>query len=376
MITRIQFTQLKENIATNKLVLLTGPRCVGKRTAVQHALSDLSDSAVEFVASNKKVKKLFEIVNVKNLRINFNGSKFVVIHEAQYLENLQDMIELVLSGEIDSTLILCCSYEPMIDDVLREVLQMQGLELTLLPTTFYELAQRNSLPEEEKLLEQRLIYGNYPAVTEDLENAELTLREMVQEVIFTNLGVSDRINKGDKLVRMLQIISFNIGEPISYNEIAEKCGLDNETVERYIDLLVRSFILLRIPTYYNGHRYELKKTHVIYFVDNGLRNVLISNFNPMFLRNDIDQLWRNWLISERVKWNRLNGKKAEYKFWRTHTRQSMDFIEIEGQKIAAYKSSWEKKKKVKFPAAFTEAYPTISTHTLNRSTYWGFLTKK
>ncbi len=376
MISRIQYAQLKENIATNKLVLLTGPRRVGKRTAVQRALSDLSVSAVEFDASNKKVKKLFEIVNVKNLTINFNGSKFVVIHEAQYLENLQDMIELVLSGEINSTLILCCSYEPMIDEVLREVLQIQGLELTLLPTTFYELAQKNSLPEEEKLLEQRLIYGNYPAVTEDIENAELTLREMVQEVIFTNLGVSDRINKGDKLVRMLQIISFNIGEPISYNEIAEKCGLDNETVERYVDLLVRSFILLRIPTYYNGHRYELKKTHVIYFVDNGLRNVLISNFNPMFLRNDIDQLWRNWLISERIKWNRLNGKTAEYKFWRTHTRQSMDFIEIDGQKIAAYKSSWEKKKKVKFPAAFTEAYPTISTHTLNRSTYWGFLTKK
>jgi predicted AAA+ superfamily ATPase len=376
MITRIQFTQLKENIASNKLVLLTGPRQVGKRTAVQQALSDLSQVAVEFDASNKKVKKLFEIVNVKNLTINFNGSKFVVIHEAQYLENLQDMIELVLSGEINSTLILCCSYEPMIDEVLREVLQMQGLELTLLPTTFYELAQKNSLPEEEKLLEQRLIYGNYPAVTEDLENAELSLREMVQEVIFTNLGVSDRINKGDKLVRMLQIISFNIGEPISYNEIAEKCGLDNETVERYVDLLVRSFILLRIPTYYNGHRYELKKTHVIYFVDNGIRNVLISNFNPMFLRNDIDQLWRNWLISERIKWNRLNGKTAEYKFWRTHTRQSMDFIEIDGQKMAAYKSSWEKKKKVKFPAAFTEAYPTISTHTLNRSTYWGFLTKK
>jgi hypothetical protein len=376
MITRIQFTQLKENIASNKLVLLTGPRQVGKRTAVQQALSDLSQVAVEFDASNKKVKKLFEIVNVKNLTINFNGSKFVVIHEAQYLENLQDMIELVLSGEINSTLILCCSYEPMIDEVLREVLQMQGLELTLLPTTFYELAQKNSLPEEEKLLEQRLIYGNYPAVTEDLENAELSLREMVQEVIFTNLGVSDRINKGDKLVRMLQIISFNIGEPISYNEIAEKCGLDNETVERYVDLLVRSFILLRIPTYYNGHRYELKKTHVIYFVDNGIRNVLISNFNPMFLRNDIDQLWRNWLISERIKWNRLNGKTAEYKFWRTHTRQSMDFIEIDRQKIAAYKSSWEKKKKVKFPAAFTEAYPSISTHTLNRSTYWGFLTKK
>jgi predicted AAA+ superfamily ATPase len=376
MITRIQFTRLKESIAQNRIVLVNGPRRVGKATLVQHALEELNLTSVQFDASNKKTKKQFEEISVKILTDLFAGHRYVVIHEAQYLEKLQDMIEILLSGEINATLVLCCSYEPLIDDILREVLQLQGLEITLLPTTFYELAQKNSLPEEEKLLEQRLIYGNYPEITEDLEHAELTLREMVQEVIFTNLGVNDRINKGDKLLRMLQIIAFNIGEPISYNEIGEKCELDNETVERYVDLLERSFLLIRIPCFYNGHRYELKKSHVIYFVDNGIRNVLISNFNPLFLRNDIDQLWRNWLIAERIKWNRLNGKEVEYRFWRTHTRQTMDFLEITSEKIAGYKTSWEKKKKIKFPASFIEAYPTVSTHTLNRSTYWGFLTKK
>lgn len=376
MIKRIQFAKLKENIAHNKIILLTGPRRVGKRTAVQISLNELNISAIEFDASNKKTKKQFEEINATTLNEKFQGQQFVIIHEAQYLEKLQDMIEILLSGEIDATLILCCSYEPLIDEVLREVLQLQGLEINILPTSFYELAQKNALPEEEKLLEKRIIYGNYPEVTEDLEHAELTLREMVQEVIFTNLGVTDRINKGDKLMRMLQIIAFNIGEPISYNEIGEKCDLDNETVERYVDLLEKSFILIRIPSFYNGQRYELKKSHVIYFVDNGIRNVLISNFNPLFLRNDIDQLWRNWLISERIKWNKLNGRSATYKFWRTHTRQTMDFLEIQADKISAYKTSWEKKKKIKFPASFIEAYPTISTHTLNRSTYWGFLTKK
>lgn len=376
MIQRIQFVQLKENIAQNKIVLLTGPRRVGKRTAVNIALNELGEIAREFNAADKKIKKQFEEISTKKLIDSFQGSRFVVIHEAQYLEKLQEIIEILLSGEINATLILCCSYEPMMDELLREVLQLQGLEMTLLPTSFYELAQKNSLPEEEKLVEQRLIYGNYPEVTEDLAHAELTLREMVQEVIFTNLGVTDRINKGDKLMRMLQIIAFNIGEPISYNEIGEKCDLDNETVERYINLLEKSFLLIRLPSFFNGHRYELKKSHVFYFVDNGIRNVLISNFNPLFLRNDIDQLWRNWLISERIKWNKLNGKIAEYHFWRTHTRQTMDFLESQNGKIAAYKSSWEKKKKIKFPASFIEAYPTISTHTLNRSTYWGFLTKK
>lgn len=376
MINRIQFPQLKENIAQNKIVLLTGPRRVGKRTAVNFALNELGENALEFNAADKKIKKQFEEISKKKLIDSFQGSRFVVIHEAQYLEKLQEIIEVLLSGEINATLILCCSYEPVIDELLREVLQLQGLEMTLLPTSFYELAQKNSLPEEEKNLEKRLIYGNYPEVTEDIEHAELTLREMVQEVIFTNLGVTDRINKGDKLMRMLQIIAFNIGEPISYNEIGEKCDLDNETVERYINLLEKSFLLIRLPSFYNGHRYELKKSHVFYFVDNGIRNVLISNFNPLFLRNDIDQLWRNWLISERIKWNKLNGKKAEYHFWRTHTRQTMDFLESQNGKTAAYKTSWEKKKKIKFPASFIEAYPTISTHTLNRSTYWGFLTKK
>ncbi len=376
MIKRLQFTQLTKNISQSKIVLVTGPRRVGKRTAVTFALQEIGEVALEFNASNKKVKKQFESVTLETIQAAFQGSRFVVIHEAQYLEKLQEMIELLLSGAIETTLILCCSYEPAMDELLREVLQLQGLETTLLPTTFYELAQKNTLPEEEKLLEQRLIYGNYPEVTEDVEHAELVLREMVQEVIFTNLGVTDRINKGDKLRRMLQIIAFNIGEPISYNEIGEKCDLDNETVERYVDLLEKSFILIRMPSFYNEHRYELKKSHVIYFVDNGIRNVLISNFNPLFLRNDIDQLWRNWLISERIKWNKLNGKQADYRFWRTHTRQTMDFLEIQDGKIAGYKTAWEKKKKLKFPMSFTEAYPEISTHTLNRSTYWGFLTKK
>ena len=111
-------------------------------------------------------------------------------------------------------------------------------------------------------------------------------------------------------------------------------------------------------------------------MDNGIRNVLINNFNPMTLRNDWDQIWRNWLISERIKWNQLNNKEVEYYFWKTHTKQIMDYLEIANGSVSAYKTSWEKRKKMKFPASFSEAYPFSKTHALNRSTYWGFLTKK
>ena len=376
MISRLLFPQFKSNLASNKVLLLSGPRHVGKQTIVLKAIEELQVNCIEFNAADKKIVKLFEEPSAQVLNELFNATPFVIIYEAQYVLKLQDIIELVLSGEINSTLVLCCSYQPVMDEVLREVLQLQGLELNLLPPSFYELAQHFSLPEEEKNLEHRLIFGNYPEVVMNLSEAENTLVNLLQEVIFTNLGVTDRINKSDKLFKALQTIAFNIGEPLSYNEIGEKCGIDNETVERYVDLLERSDILLRIPTYFNEHRYELKKSHVFYFVDNGIRNALIRNFNPIDLRNDVDQLWRNWLIAERIKWNKLNGKSVDYKFWRTHTKQTMDFIEFAEDKIQAYKTSWEKKKKMKFPGMFLELYPTISTHTLNRSTYWSFLTKK
>lgn len=376
MIPRVQYKTIKEKIASNKLLLLSGPREVGKQSIVREILTATGFKFLEFHGQKKLTKKLFKKIDESTLKTLFGDYRFVVIHEAQYLDQLQLVIEELLSDNWKGTLILTCSYEPVIDEVLREVLQLQGLEVQLMPPSFYELAQHNGLPVEESLLEQRLIYGNYPSVVSDLTNAEIKLKELVEQVIFTNLGVTDRINKGDKLMRMLQILAFEVGSSISYNDVGDRCGLDNETVERYIDLLEKSFVLIKLPSYFNNHRYELKKSHTIYFVDNGIRNVLINNFNPMILRNDWDQIWRNWLISERIKWNRINNKEVEYYFWKTHTKQIMDYIEVENGVISAYKTSWEKRKKMKFPASFAEAYPFSKSFALNRSTYWGFLTKK
>jgi hypothetical protein len=376
MIKRVPSARLKACIQESKVVLVKGPRLSGKFTLVADVLNELSVNWQHFDARKKSFLQQVTDVSIEQLNEAMGASPYTVIREAQYVRNLQAIIESVLEGSLNTTLILCCSFDPLMDPEFSEVLRMQGLEIHVYAPSFYEMAQHNTLPEEEKALETRLIYGTYPHVTEDQENAEERLKELVSEAVFTQLGVTDRINKGDKLTKMLQVVAFNIGEPVSYNEIAEKCGLDNETVERYVDLLEKAFILVRLPSFYNGHRYELKKTHVLYFLDNGIRNALINNFNPIDLRNDVEQLWRNWLIAERLKWNAMNGVFPDYFFWRTHTRQSMDFIETTSAKTSSYKTSWEKKKKVKFPASFRSAYAEISTHVLNRSTYWGFLTKK
>lgn len=345
MIKRVPSARLKACIQESKVVLVKGPRLSGKNTVVSDVLNELSVTWQQFDGQKKSFLQQVTDVTVDQLNVLMGAAPFTVIREAQYVRDLQRIIEAVLEGEINTTLILCCSFDPLMDPEFSEVLRMQGLEIHVYAPSFYEMAQHNSLPVEEKSLETRLIYGAYPQITENQLNAEERLKELVSEVVFTQLGVTDRINKGDKLTKMLQVVAFTIGEPVSYNEIADKCGLDNETVERYIDLLEKAFILVRLPSFYNGHRYELKKTHVLYFLDNGIRNALINNFNSIDLRNDVEQLWRNWLVAERLKWNAMNGVFPSYYFWRTHTRQSMDFIESTTAKTSSYKTSWKKRKK-------------------------------
>lgn len=372
MIPRIQKQYIQDKLKSNKLLFVQGPRKVGKRKLIEDLLVEQKEMYVSIDCSEKVTKKRLN----EDYALLKATPGFIVLHEAQYLKNLGQILEAVLMGEIASTVIVCCSFKPKVEPELLEALRMEGLEINLFAPSFYESAQHFGLPEEERLLEERLIYGNYPEVLADLEMAEVSLREIIQDAIFTNLSGEERINKGDKLMRMLQLLAFNIGEPVSYNDIGERCGLDNETVERYIKLLEDAFILYRIPSFHNGRRYELKKSNVVYFADNGVRNVLISNFNPTFLRNDMNELWRNYVISERMKWLKMNQIPKKIFFWKTHTKQQMDFLEIGGEKFMAYKTDWEKRKKVKFPKSFIEAYPDAKTSTINRSTYWKFLTQK
>lgn len=373
---RIQQQQIIQQLQTSKILLISGPRLAGKEDIIQEVLSELNTNSLQINAGNKKERQTIEESTEQDLSVSLSAYPLVVIHEAQYLSNLQHIIELVLSDAISSSILLNCSFEPMMDELLKEVLDTQKLHIRIYPPSFYELASHFGLPEEEKMLEQRLIYGNYPAVVLTPVVAEEILSHLLDTVLITDLGVTDRINKKKQLTRVLQTLSFLIGEPVSYNEVAERCDLDNETVERYVLLLEKAYVLIRIPSYSTDKRYELKKSQLIYFVDTGLRNMLINNFNPPAIRMDLDALWKNWLISERVKWNAVNSKQTTYWFWRTHTKQSIDLIEDnEGKKIA-YKSTWEKKKKLKFPAMFQEYYAEIPTHTLNRSTYWTFLSRK
>jgi len=362
----------------SKLVLIEGPKGAGKQTLIAQILKEQSQSFSLIDVSQKQIRKSVE---ENPIQLAEYTEPFLIIRQAQYLPNLQSILEMTLTGELNTTLIVTCSYPPMMDPELREALKIEGMLFSLYAPSFSEAAQHFGLTQEVELLEERLIFGNYPNVLSDLENASKHLSDRIDEILHTQLGAKDRVNKADKLMKMLKILAFQCGEPISYNDIAQRCGVDNETIERYIDLFEKAFLLIRLPSFHNGHRYELKKTHCIYFQDNGIRNALIQNFHEPEFRNDLDALWRNYMISERVKWIRTHGIDKELYFWRTHTRQQMDFIEKGADTLMAYKAdpsmfSYANRRKVKIPKSFEESYPQAKTSVLNKSTYWNFLTRK
>lgn len=370
MIPRLLSDQLSKAISSSKLVMVSGPKRAGKEELIHHVIEHFGISYQE-VNCNSKIES-----SALNETLVNTTAELIILKDAEHLDGLQEIIDNALSGSVKPSLLLSCSFPPRVDEDLLEALKHSGLYFKVYAPSFYEAASHFGLPNEEQLLEERLIYGNYPEILDDLSGAEPKLRELITEVIDTHLGSNDRINKNDKLWRTLQLLAFHIGEPVSYLEIGERAGLDNETVARYVDLLEQADLLVRLPSYSTDLRYELKKSNCIYFLDNGIRNVLISNFNPTFLRNDMSQLWKNYLISERVKWARMNGFESEFYFWRTHTRQQMDLLELSQGKLNAYKTDLEKRGKVKVPKYFKECYPDANTKLLNRSTYWSFLSKK
>ena len=375
MLKREISSKIEKHLKENKILLLLGPKG-NQRTKL--ILNSIENQSAVFIYNlkDKKIKLEIEKFTSKNFPLFFEDKKYIVLQEMQVLSNLPELIEFVLFESKNLNLIGICSFLPYLDQDLLFALEQQNLILMSHSLSFQELVNNLGLSNVEKSIDDRLIYGNFETVIKNKEIAVDFLNSQIHSIINEQISVNDRINKKDNLLKMLQFISFSIGEHLSYNEIGEKCGLDNETVERYIDLLEKSFVLIKIPVFFNEHKYELKKAHCFYFYDNGIRNALINNFNPLDLRMDAKILWKNWLIVEKLKQENLALNSTNFYFWKTHTNQQIDLIiKNENNTFLAFQFQWNKKEKCKIPKSFSLYYPKIKTKIINKSTYWTFLIK-
>jgi predicted AAA+ superfamily ATPase len=365
---------LKKNLLSGKMVLLQGPKGIGKENVLTEICNELGKTYQIIDLSKKANRKIFEEVN-ESL---FSDSKFnadsIIILEGQYLSNFSALLELGLKDEIKQQITVTFSYPLNLDAKVLKVLEDNEYLHTIYPYSYYEIAGEDTLGEHQRLLEERILFGSYPSVL-NAKNPEIVLKAIIDASLKSIFSKNDRVNKVNLLRKVLQIVAIHIGEPLSYYEIGQLCNLDNETVERYIDLMINAQLLIKLPCYHNENRYELKKSHVFYFLDNGIRNVLINNFNPLEIRGDAENLWRNWLISEKLKWQKLNGLHSEFYFWQSHTSQNIDILEFNKNGVAAFKTSYSKKL-VKEPPLFKKYYPEVPVETLNILNHENFITKK
>ena len=373
MIHRDVFDSIKKNLNKNKAILVLGPRQTGKTTLLKQLKKEINGKVLSFNGDNSDVQEIFEKVNLNEIKMMLGKHKYVFFDEAQRIKNIGLVVKLIVDNISDVQVIVTGSSSIGITDDVNEPLTGRKFEYRLLPFSFSELSNHTNLFEEKSMLEQRIIYGYYPEVVTLYEDRINLIKELTDSYLYKDIYTYQNIKKSHVIVKLLRAIALQIGSQVSYNELSKLVGLDANTVEKYIDVLEKSFVVFRLPAYSRNYRKELKKSKKIFFYDNGIRNSLISNFNSLSYRADAGALWENFFISERMKYLSYNKFYGSSYFWRTLEQQEIDYIEEVDDKISAFEIKLKLRKKVKFPNKFIENYPNSKFEVITPDNFYKYL---
>jgi len=373
MISRELEKQLVQHFFRGKIIMLSGARQVGKTTLIEMLLQKRKEKILYLNADETDVRELLTDTTSTSLKSIVGNHKIVFIDEAQRVKNIGITLKLFADQIKDVQVIVTGSSSFDLANEMNEPLTGRKYEFMLFPLSFSEMVKHYGQLEEKRLLEHRLIYGYYPEiVTKPGEEKEL-LKLLANSYLYRDLLTLEQIKKPVLLEKILRALALQLGSEVSYNEVAQLVNADQETVEKYIDLLEKSFVLFRLPAFSHNVRNEIKKGKKIYFYDNGIRNAVIGNFNLLINRNDTGALWKNFLISERMKYLYYHNINVKRYFWRTVQQQEIDYIEEQERKLSAYEFKWNKKARAKFPKTFIRAYPDSETHLITQGNFESFL---
>ncbi len=374
MITRSLIALLKKKLADNKALILLGPRQVGKTTLLNE-LTKETDKVLWCNGDETDVREQFSKPTSARLKKIIGNNKILVIDEAQRIENIGICLKLITDNIKGVKVIATGSSAFELANKTNEPLTGRKWEYTLFPLSFSEMAAHTSVVDERRLLEHRMIYGYYPEVINNPGSEKEILKQLSDSYLYKDILTWERIQKPDRLEKLVQALAFQTGNQVSYNELGQMAGLDNETVEHYIQLLEKAYVVFRLSPFSRNLRNELKKSRKIYFYDNGIRNALINSFNPLGLRNDKGALWENFIISERMKHCAYNQIYSNRFFWRNHAQNEIDYIEERDGQLHAYEFKWKiaKGKKSKFPKIFLKTYKPAICKIITSDNYTEFI---
>ena len=369
---------LDSKIGKGKVLLLIGPRQVGKTTLFKQMIKSLApEKKVQFWNCDESdVRQFLSDGNLAKLKSFIGNSDFIVIDEAQRVKDIGLTIKLIHDNFTNVQLAVTGSSSLDLSNTINEPLTGRKFEYNLFPFSTNELVLNSTMLEEAKQLQNRLIYGFYPDVVNNPGEEKEILTNIVNSYLYKDIFEFKEIRKSFVIEKLVQALALQVGSEVSFNELGNLLGIDTMTVQRYVDLLEKAYVIFHLRSYSKNVRNELKKSIKIYFYDNGVRNAVISNFSPPDLRSDIGNLWENFLISERIKNNAYHNINAKYYFWRTTQKQEIDFIEETDGRFFAYEFKYNPKKThVKCPLTFSNNYPEIPFSVITKENYLDFVTE-
>lgn len=372
MIQRQLKSIIGDRLWQGKAIILFGARQVGKTTLLRELLSSRQD-VLWLNGDEQDVRSLLEKASSTLLRAVIGKNSLVVIDEAQRITDIGIAIKLI-TDQIPGVQVLATGSSSFdLSNQINEPLTGRKLEYRMYPLSFGELVAHHGLLEEKRMLLHRLVYGSYPDVVTRVGDERVILTELADSYLYKDILTFDKIKKSERLVKLLQALAFQVGSEVSYNELAQTCGLDAKTVERYITLLEQSYIIFRLGSFSRNLRNELKFSRKIYFWDSGIRNAVLGNYQLSEHRLDIGALFENYMVSERLKKLSYDKSHAQSYFWRSKQKQEIDYIEeIDGQ-LSAVEFKWNPTKRASVPLSFARSYPDAVFQVLTSDHYEDFL---
>lgn len=378
-IARIAYKQIKEGIQPGRVLILYGPRRTGKTFLLTKLIADdtlkLRYKIAMFNGDESSVQHNLSLKNSQQMR-NFVGkdTSLLIIDEAQHIPFIGDNIKLLIDTYPELTIILSGSASFELAQKVGEPLTGRQKTLYLYPLSAQEIIESQGRLFYEQTMEEGLIYGGYPKLFSlpSMQDKKEYLTELVDSYLFRDILELEQVRNSRKLRDLLTLIAHQIGMEVSLQELGTSIGIHKDTVARYLDLFEKSFVLINVRGFSRNLRKEITKTSRYYFYDNGIRNTLIQNFNPLSLRNDVGQLWENYIVIERRKKRVYEGIHANTYFWRTYDQKEIDSIEEREGKLFGYEIKWGKNSK-KAPKEWVTTYPGAEYHVITCDNHLDFI---
>lgn len=369
MFPRILENRIREKIGGGKAIVLVGARQVGKTTLIKRILKDFDFLFLD--ADDPTTRSMLTNPNTEQIRTILSDNRIVFLDEAQRISGIGLTLKIITDQFKEVQLFVSGSSSFDLGNELNEPLTGRKWEYEMFPISWEEYENKIGFIKSEQQLENRLLYGFYPEVINNQGKERETLNNLLNSYLYRDILAFSDIRKPEVLEKLLQALALQMGSEVNYNELAQTVGINKVTIQKYIEILEKGYIVFRLNSFSRNLRNEIKQNRKIYFYDNGIRNMIIGNLNPLDLRVDKGALWENFLVSERRKQNLYKDTFSKMYFWRTKQQQEIDFVEEGNGRIFGYELKWNSKK-ANFPQKFVETY-NAETFLINKDNFRSFV---